>query len=75
MRGPDQAFDLSVVVPTRDRADVLTDCLATLAAQQTSATVEVIVIDDGSRVPVAPMVERFATGTVAFRSVRLSGTV
>ena len=69
----DKRFDLSVVIPTRDRADVLTDCLATLSAQRTSAAVEVIVMDDGSEVPVAPIVERFGTERLQFRTVRLSG--
>lgn len=67
------SIDLSVVIATRNRADVLADCLSTLAAQETSANVEVIVIDDGSDVPVAPIVERFGNERLTFRTVRLSG--
>jgi glucosyl-dolichyl phosphate glucuronosyltransferase len=66
-------FDLSVVIPTRDRHDVLADCLATLSAQRTTANVEVIVMDDGSSEPVAPLVERCGTDRITFRTVRLSG--
>src|SRR5207245_466400 len=40
--------ELSVVVPTRDRAGVLVRCLGALAAQQVDAAFEVVVADDGS---------------------------
>jgi GT2 family glycosyltransferase len=43
---------ISVVVPTRDRSDALRDTLMALAAQQ-GAPFEVIVVDNGSRVPPA----------------------
>lgn len=42
----------SIVVPTRDRSDLLRRCLSALGEQQTSVPFEVIVIDDGSEVPV-----------------------
>ena len=38
----------SIVVPTRNRADYLRVCLASLVAQDTDAAFEVIVVDDGS---------------------------
>jgi len=41
---------VSVVVPTRDRAELLGDCLSSLAAQEYPIErYEVIVVDDGSR--------------------------
>jgi len=40
--------DLSVVIPTRDRADYLRVALASLAGQDGRATHEVVVVDDGS---------------------------
>jgi glycosyltransferase involved in cell wall biosynthesis len=46
---------LAVVIPTRDRADLLADCLRSLAAQGTS-DLEVLVVDDGSDAPLAPVV-------------------
>jgi len=50
----------SVVIPTRDRPEHLEGCLASLAALATPcARFEVIVVDDGSCAPVAPVVERF----------------
>jgi glycosyltransferase involved in cell wall biosynthesis len=38
----------SVVIPTRDAAAVIVDCLAALARQSIASTGEVIVVDDGS---------------------------
>ena len=44
---------LSVIVPTRDRPDRLRDCLASLARQRIApGAMEVVVVDDGSLVPV-----------------------
>ena len=39
---------LSVIVPTRDRRERLSRCLAALAAQDTGGEFEVVVVDDGS---------------------------
>lgn len=41
--------ELTVVIPTRDRASTLARCLDALTAQQVDAEVQVIVVDDGSR--------------------------
>jgi GT2 family glycosyltransferase len=55
---------VSVVVPTRDRPNVLVDCVKSLAAQDFPADrYEVVVIDDGSAVPVE--VDPPATGSHA----------
>jgi glycosyltransferase involved in cell wall biosynthesis len=40
--------EISVVVPTRNRAHYLPDCLASLASQETAAAFEVIVVDNAS---------------------------
>jgi len=40
--------EISVVVPTRNRAAKLRRCLDALSAQEADAAVEVIVVDDGS---------------------------
>lgn len=45
---PDPARELSVVVPTRDRPDLLASCLAALAACDV-APAEVLVVDSASR--------------------------
>ena len=48
--------ECSVVVPTRDRPAQLQDCLAAVAAQTMARhRFEVVVVDDGSRAPVAPL--------------------
>jgi glucosyl-dolichyl phosphate glucuronosyltransferase len=48
------AMRLSVVIPTRDRPELLADCLRSLAQQALPAGgMEVLVVDDGSRKPVA----------------------
>jgi len=50
----------SIVIPTRDRPDQLERCLRSLTRLETPrAGFEVIVVDDGSDPPVAPVVERF----------------
>lgn len=56
----DHSLAASVVIPTRDRPERLAGCLASLAGLQTPrARFEVIVVDDGSRSPMGPVVERF----------------
>lgn len=47
--------DVTVIIPTQDRARDLRRCLRGLADNDTSRLAEVIVIDDGSRVPAAPL--------------------
>ena len=41
-------IELSVIIPTRDRVDVLTETLERLIAQEAALPFEVIVVDDGS---------------------------
>ena len=48
-REPTQAALISVVVPTRDRPEALSRCLAALSAQTVLNRLEVVVVDDGSR--------------------------
>lgn len=61
---------VSVVVPTHGRPESLANCLAALADQTLPRhAFEVIICDDGSPVPVAPMVATFA-GRLAVRVVR-----
>jgi GT2 family glycosyltransferase len=52
---------VSVVVPTKDRPDALSNCLTALAAQTLLPRLEVVVVDDGSLAAgaVARVVERF----------------
>jgi GT2 family glycosyltransferase len=53
-------FDLSVIIPTRDRADTLRLCLDALAAQRLHPSrFEVLVCDDGSSDHTAAMVADF----------------
>jgi len=46
------ALRVSVVVPTRNRPDLLRCCLAAIAESSTACSAEIIVVDDGSDVPV-----------------------
>ncbi|MDQ3630397.1 MAG: glycosyltransferase family 2 protein [Actinomycetota bacterium] len=41
-------IELSVIIPTRDRVDVLTETLGRLIGQETELAFEVLVVDDGS---------------------------
>lgn len=62
---------LSAIIPTRDRPDLLADCLETLAAQEGAPDgFEVVVIDDGSAADLAAVVDRFAGSAVRFRYER-----
>jgi GT2 family glycosyltransferase len=63
---------ISIVIPTHDRHELVGDCLRTLAAQEGAPALEVIVVDDGSPSPVAPVVDRAASGLDA-RCLRTDG--
>jgi glycosyltransferase involved in cell wall biosynthesis len=48
---------LSALIPTRDRPDLLRDCLVSLAAQDTDAgSMEILIVDDGSTSDLAAVV-------------------
>ncbi|HEX6367819.1 MAG TPA: glycosyltransferase family A protein [Longimicrobium sp.] len=49
-------FTVTVIIPTRDRDEDLHRCLESIRASCRTCAVEVIVVDDGSRVPVRPRV-------------------
>jgi peptidoglycan/xylan/chitin deacetylase (PgdA/CDA1 family) len=56
------AIELSVVVPTYNRASLLDRCLAALAAQEEpGAELEVVVVDDGSIDDTPRVLERYAS--------------
>src|SRR5437763_15544807 len=44
----------SVVIATKDRPNDLVRCLRALAAQATSRSIDVVVVDDGGKPPVIP---------------------
>lgn len=64
------AIRATVVVPTRDRPDDLRRCLSALARQTDEPRFEVVVVDDGSRCPVAGWV---AEMDPRFRTLRREG--
>ena len=56
------AIELSVVVPTFNRASLLDRCLAALAAQEEpGGELEVVVVDDGSTDETPRVLERYAS--------------
>jgi GT2 family glycosyltransferase len=46
---PQPAPRVSIVIPTRDRADLLAPCLASIFARSSYPSYEIIVVDNGSR--------------------------
>lgn len=65
-----ERVDVSVVIPTRNRADFLPDCLASLAAQRSSAAFEVIVVDNASEDGTSVTLQEWAERDPRFRWVR-----
>lgn len=64
-------YRLAAVIPTRDRPELLADCLETLVSQDGPDDLfEVVVIDDGSEPPLAPLVARYAGRGRPMRCVR-----
>jgi glycosyltransferase involved in cell wall biosynthesis len=75
--------DVSVVVPTRDRPASLARCLAALGRQEDCGTLEIVVVDDGSRdasavsalverTPEARLVQGGGRGPAAARNVGIA---
>jgi len=62
--------DISVIVPTRNRAALLIDCLGTLAAQNCHASFEVLIVDNGSGDETPRVVEEWCRGDDRFRAIR-----
>lgn len=61
---------LSVIIPTRDRPELLRDCLQTVQRQRVvDDRLEVVVVDDGSERELGPVIES-APGQVPVRLVR-----
>ena len=61
---------ISVVIPTRNRAHLLPDCLASLAAQVASVPFEVVVVDNASADDTAAVATAWAARDDRFRLVR-----
>lgn len=62
---------LSAIVPTRDRPDLLRDCLATLVKQDVPAgLMEVVVVDDGSAADLSGVVSDLSTVAIPVRMER-----
>ena len=59
--------DVSVIVPTRNRAGWLAECLDTLAAQQTTARYEVLVVNNASEDETATLIEERSGDDPRFR--------
>ena len=65
---PDPA--ISVIVPTRNRAHYLGETLRTLAAQETEAAFEVVVVDNGSTDDTSTLMESWCRQDARFKCVR-----
>jgi len=67
---PSTPVDVTVVIPTRNRAHWLPDCLASLASQATSASVEFVVVDNASADTTPDVVAEWASRDPRVRAVR-----
>lgn len=65
-----ERIDISVVIPTRNRAGFLPDCLGSLASQRSEAAFEVIVVDNASEDGTAAVLREWAERDPRFRWVR-----
>lgn len=64
----------SIIVPTHNKRDDVLRCLEHLLQQERGGrSIEIIVIDDGSRDGTQEAVSRFDAGEIPFRYVRLEG--
>lgn len=62
---------LTAIIPTRDRSDILRDCLATLVNQDlSSGALEILVVDDGSETDLSDVVGTFAGSKAQLRYER-----
>src|SRR5438874_11758071 len=62
---------LSAIIPTRDRPELLADCLATLCQQDIGAgALEIVVIDDGSSSDLEVVVNALPASLATIRLVR-----
>lgn len=65
---------VSIVIPVRDRADLLKACVESLAAQDFPAEeFEVVVCDDGSRSELSGAIRQFQPRSLKLRIVRQAG--
>ncbi len=70
----DHGIDVSVVIPTRGRPELLARCLQAVLDQDfDAAAYEVVVVDDGPDDTTCEAVHRVATSTVPVRSVAVPG--
>jgi cellulose synthase/poly-beta-1,6-N-acetylglucosamine synthase-like glycosyltransferase len=68
--------DFSVIIPTWDRPEALRGCLAALVAQDyPHERFEVLVVDDGGRLPAHPIVDGFLRAAATFKGQGLGASV
>jgi glycosyltransferase involved in cell wall biosynthesis len=69
--GKGKRMDWAVVIPVRNRPDLLARCLGSLQKQEfPQGEWEVLICDDGSRIDLSPVVERFRSGLPNLRILR-----
>lgn len=66
MMEPERTPELTVIIPTYDRCDLLAECLASLAAQ-TCRDFDVLIVDDGSAEDIAACVHTELPGATVLR--------
>ena len=70
MSGAPASVDVTVVIPTRNRAHWLPDCLESLVSQETNASIEFVVVDNASRDPTPGVIAGWSTRDPRVRALR-----
>ena len=70
MSGAPASVDVTVVIPTRNRAHWLPDCLESLVSQETNASIEFVVVDNASRDPTPAVIAGWSTRDPRVRALR-----
>ena len=69
-----EPIEMTIVIPTHNKPDDVIRCLkAILSSKFSFGNYEIVVVDDGSREPVKPLLDALPSASVPITCVRLEG--